>query len=101
MAGRPASDATAVDCAPGTVTSDATTASVAITVFRRMSESSFRLLSPCCSALAAQYTAQLEGHRLLELVVAARPRVAIGAPALELRRVPEPVPLHVVVGDLY
>ena len=42
----------------------------------------------------------LTRDRLLELLVRARPRVAVRAPADELRRVAEPRPLHVVVPDL-
>src|SRR5262245_60881920 len=37
---------------------------------------------------------------LLELVIGARLRGAIGTPALELRGVPQPRPLHVVVTNL-
>src|SRR5688572_27364698 len=43
---------------------------------------------------------QLERRGHLELVVRARARRLVGPPALELRRVAEPRPLHVIEGDL-
>src|SRR6185312_16329693 len=42
---------------------------------------------------------ELVGHARLELVVATRFGRLVRAPALECRRVPEPVALEVVVGD--
>ena len=44
--------------------------------------------------------AEVVGHDLLQLLVAARLGVPVGAPPLEVRGVPEPPPLHVLVGDL-
>src|SRR5262245_48512549 len=43
---------------------------------------------------------QLHGNRHVELLVGARRRLAVGAPALEARGVAEAVALHVLVGDL-
>src|SRR5439155_15121116 len=48
----------------------------------------------------AEDALQLVGRSDLELVVAADLRPLVGAPADELRRVPEARALHVVVGDL-
>src|SRR5688572_5848454 len=47
-----------------------------------------------------QDATEVVAHWLLELLVSARFRVPVGPPAPELRGVPEPAPLHVVVGDL-
>src|SRR5690606_23426500 len=49
---------------------------------------------------ARQDVGEVIAHRLLELLVRARGGVAVLAPATELRRVPEPVPLHLVVRHL-
>ena len=49
---------------------------------------------------AAQHLAEVVGRDLLELLVAAGLRVAVGAPPLEVRGVPEPPALHVLVADL-
>src|SRR4051794_32995581 len=48
----------------------------------------------------AEDPSEVVAHRLLQLLVAARLRVAVGAPAPELGGVPEAAALHVVVGDL-
>src|SRR4030095_6651984 len=48
----------------------------------------------------AEDLGEVEAHGLLELLERARARIAVGAPPDELARVPEPVPLHVVVPDL-
>src|SRR4051794_32960415 len=50
--------------------------------------------------LGGQHVGQVVGNGLLQLVVAAALRIAVGAPATELGGVPEPPALHVVVGDL-
>src|ERR1700750_2810661 len=50
--------------------------------------------------LAAQDVVEVEADRLLQLSVGARARRAVRAPADELRGVPEPRALHVVVADL-
>src|SRR5687768_16962380 len=47
-----------------------------------------------------QHLSEVIAHWLLQLLVAARLRVAVGAPPLEVGRVPEPVTLHRVVLDL-
>src|SRR5438876_6218565 len=49
---------------------------------------------------ASQDLGQVEADRLLQLGVGARARLAVRAPADELRGVPEPRALHVVVADL-
>src|SRR3954452_10498830 len=43
---------------------------------------------------------EVVAHRLLQLLIAARLGVAVGAPPAELCGVSEPPTLHVVVGDL-
>src|SRR4051794_2464249 len=43
---------------------------------------------------------ELHRHGHLELLVRARRRLAVGAPALEACGVAEPIALHVLVGDL-
>ena len=48
----------------------------------------------------AEDLVQLHGHRHLELLVGARRRLAVGAPALEPGGVAEAVALQVLVGDL-
>src|SRR5215472_16394569 len=49
---------------------------------------------------APQDLGEVETHRLLQLGVRARARLAVRAPADELRGMPEPRALHVVVTDL-
>src|SRR3954470_2831740 len=51
-------------------------------------------------APAAENFREVVADRLLELLVAAGLRVPVGTPPLELRGVPEPAALHVVVPDL-
>src|SRR6478735_11939878 len=48
----------------------------------------------------AEDLVQLHGHRRVELLVGARRRLAVGAPALEARGVAEAVALQVLVRDL-
>src|SRR5260221_192954 len=55
---------------------------------------------PDDSWLSSQYVGEVKADRLLKLTETARRRVAVGAPADELRCVPEPGSLHVVVPDL-
>src|SRR5260370_35481586 len=55
---------------------------------------------PDDSWLSSQYVGEVKADRLLKLTETARRRVAVGAPADELRCVPEAGPLHVVVPDL-
>src|SRR5215813_11850610 len=50
--------------------------------------------------LAPQDLVEVEADRLLQLGVGARGRLTVRAPADELRGVPEPRALHVVVADL-
>src|SRR5580692_3955034 len=50
---------------------------------------------------APQDVGEVEADRLLQLGVGARARLAVGPPADELRGVPEPRALHVVVADLH
>src|SRR4051812_39678529 len=50
--------------------------------------------------LVPQHVAEVIGDRLLQLFVGAAARVPVVTPSLELRGVPEPVPLHVVVAAL-
>src|SRR5687768_8530793 len=52
------------------------------------------------AASARQHLRQVEADRPLELGVRAGGRVAVGTPVAELRGVPEPGALHVVVGHL-
>src|ERR1700689_1260010 len=47
-----------------------------------------------------EYLGQVEAHRLLKLGVGTRARLAVRAPADELRGVPEPRAFHVVIADL-
>src|SRR4051812_40090586 len=49
---------------------------------------------------SGQDAGQVVLDRDVELVVGARPRVPVGPPATEVRGVPEPVALHLVVRDL-
>src|SRR5829696_375569 len=49
---------------------------------------------------STQNSSQVIAHRLLQLVVAARLRVTVRTPPLELGGVPEPAALHVVVLHL-
>src|SRR5439155_9446108 len=49
---------------------------------------------------AGEDLVHVEAHRAFELVVGTRRRYPVRPPPDELRGVPEPVPLHVVVGDL-
>src|SRR3954447_1537371 len=51
-------------------------------------------------APGAENLGKVVAHRLLELLVAARLRIPVRAPPLELRGVPEPAALHVVVAHL-
>src|SRR5258705_7895596 len=55
---------------------------------------------PDDSWLSSQYVGEVKADRLLKLTETARRSVAVGAPADELRWVPEPGPLHVAVPDL-
>jgi hypothetical protein len=57
-------------------------------------------LSSLSRTVGAEDLGEIEADRLLELLERARARLAIGPPPDELRRVAEPIPLHVVVPDL-
>src|SRR5260370_34463563 len=50
--------------------------------------------------LSPEDLGEVEIHRLLQLGVGARPRLAVRAPADELGGMPEARPFHVVVADL-
>src|SRR5579859_3642764 len=47
-----------------------------------------------------QYVGEVVPNRLVKLFVRARPRLAVGSPAIELRGVPEADALHVLVANL-
>src|SRR5258707_11227737 len=55
---------------------------------------------PGDSWLSSQYVSEVVADRLLKLTETTGCRLAVWAPADELRRVPEPGSLHVVVPDL-
>src|SRR6266566_5422503 len=55
---------------------------------------------PAPGLMARQDLGEVEADRLLQLGVGARARLAVRTPADELRRVPEPRALHVVVAHL-
>src|ERR1700733_15191222 len=57
-------------------------------------------IPPAPPSLAGEDLAEVVADRLLQLGEAARLRRAVGPPPRELRRVPEPGPLHVLVSDL-
>src|SRR6476659_4542888 len=49
---------------------------------------------------SGEHVAEVIADGFFELLVTAGLRIAVGPPALELRGVPEPASLHVVVADL-
>src|SRR6266702_3302530 len=64
------------------------------------SSTTFGSAMPAPGGRAPQDLGQVEADRLLQLGVGARARLAVRPPADELRGVPEPRALHVVVADL-
>src|SRR5271165_6178596 len=62
--------------------------------------SSSTIFGSAMLATRRQDLGEVEADRLLQLRVGARARLAVRPPADELRRMPEPRALHVVVADL-